>query len=83
MPELPNDIQTAEFGLRQAAELKYTVMIAAIILALVDLDEGFRFMCNVLNCDPATVKIGMRVRVCYETRSGTEQKVPQVEPAKS
>ena len=41
LPELPNDIQTAEFGLRQAAELKYTVMIAAIILALVDLVIGY------------------------------------------
>jgi uncharacterized OB-fold protein len=49
----------------------------------VDLDEGLRFMCNVLNCDPATVKVGMRVRVCYETRPGSEQKVPQVEPATS
>jgi hypothetical protein len=41
LPDLPNDIQTAEFGLRQAAELKYTVMIAAIILALVDLVIGY------------------------------------------
>jgi hypothetical protein len=41
LPELPNDIQTAEFGLRQAAELKYTVMIAAIVLALVDLVIGY------------------------------------------
>jgi uncharacterized OB-fold protein len=53
------------------------------VLALVDMDEGFRFMCNVLHCDPATVKIGMRVRVCYETRPGTEQKIPQVKPATS
>jgi hypothetical protein len=51
------------------------------VLALVDLDEGIRFMCNVLNCDPATVRIGMPVRVCFETRSGSDQKIPQVEPA--
>lgn len=41
LPDLPNDIQTAEFGLRQAAELKYTLMVAAIILALVDLVIGY------------------------------------------
>ncbi len=51
------------------------------VLALVDLDEGFRFMCNVLRCDPATVRIGMPVRVCFESRVGSEQKIPQVEPA--
>ncbi len=41
LPQLPNDIQTAEFGLRQAAELKYTIMIAAVLLALVDLVIGY------------------------------------------
>jgi len=51
------------------------------VLALVDLDEGFRFMCNVLRCDPAAVRIGMPVRVCFESRPGSEQKIPQVEPA--
>ncbi|MBL8999449.1 MAG: OB-fold domain-containing protein, partial [Gemmatimonadetes bacterium] len=51
------------------------------VLALVDLDEGLRFMCNVLRCDPAQVRIGMPVRVCFESRPGSEQKIPQVEPA--
>lgn len=51
------------------------------VLALVDLDEGFRFMCNVPRCDPAQVRIGMPVRVCFESRLGSEQKIPQVEPA--
>tara|TARA_R110001599_G_scaffold187281_2_gene381724 strand:- start:402 stop:821 length:420 start_codon:yes stop_codon:yes gene_type:complete len=50
------------------------------VLALVDLHEGFRFMCNVLNCNPDDVRIGMPVRVVYETRPGSEQKIPQVEP---
>ena len=50
-------------------------------VAYVDLDEGFRFMCNVLHCDPAMVRIGMPVRVCFESRAGGEQKLPQVEPA--
>ncbi len=32
-------------------------------------------------CDPAQVRIGMPVRVCFESRPGSEQKIPQVEPA--
>lgn len=40
MPALPQSIQTAEFGLRQAAELKYTLMTVGIILALLDLIAG-------------------------------------------
>jgi uncharacterized OB-fold protein len=54
---------------------------APYVLALVDLDEGLRFMCNVLRCDPAAVHIGMLVRLCYESRPGSDQKIPQVEPA--
>jgi uncharacterized OB-fold protein len=75
--------RVASFSVIHRAPLSSFAADTPYVLALVDLDEGFRFMCNVLNCDPATVKIGMRVRVCYETRPGTEQKVPQVEPAKS
>ncbi|MEQ1754615.1 MAG: DUF4159 domain-containing protein [Micropepsaceae bacterium] len=40
MPSLPQSIQTAEFGLRQAAELKYSLMTIGIILALLDLIAG-------------------------------------------
>lgn len=36
------------------------------VLALVDLDEGVRFYTNVVDCDPADVHIGQRVRVCFE-----------------
>lgn len=50
------------------------------VLALIDMDEGFRFMCNVIHCDPQSVRIGHAVRVVYETRSGSDQKIPQVEP---
>ena len=52
---------------------------APYVVALVDLDEGIRFMCNVLHCDPAAVRIGLRVRVIFESRPGSEQKIPQVE----
>jgi uncharacterized OB-fold protein len=50
------------------------------VLALIDMDEGFRFMCNVLHCDPEAVRIDMRVRVIFEERPGSAQKIPQVEP---
>lgn len=56
---------------------------APYVLALVDLDEGVRFMCNVLRCDPASVRIGLRVRLCFESRPGSEQKIPQVEMVES
>ncbi len=49
------------------------------VLALIDMDEGFRFMCNVVHCDPESVRIGNRVRVVYEERAGSNQKIPQVE----
>jgi uncharacterized OB-fold protein len=49
------------------------------VLALVDLEEGVRFMCNVVNCNPAKVRIGSVVKVVYERREGSEQMVPQSE----
>jgi uncharacterized OB-fold protein len=36
------------------------------VLALVDLDEGFRMMLNLRECAPARATLGMRVRVVYE-----------------
>ena len=48
------------------------------VIALVDLDEGFRMMMNVRGCDPEAVRIGMRVRVTFEARG--EQKIPQALP---
>lgn len=44
-------------------------------IALVDLDEGFRMMANVVGADPSTVAIGDRVRVTFEQRG--EMAVPQ------
>jgi uncharacterized OB-fold protein len=50
-------------------------------IALVDLDEGFRMMMNVLDCDPDSVHIGMRVAVTFESRGEDgEQKIPQAVP---
>ena len=73
----------ASFSVIHRAPLPSFVADAPYVLALVDLDEGFRFMCNVLKCEPSEVRIGMPVRVCFESRAGSEQKIPQVEPAAS
>lgn len=37
-------------------------------IAIVEIEEqpGLRLMTNIVNCDPATVRIGMPVRVCFE-----------------
>ena len=53
--------------------------VAPYVLALVDLDEGVRMMCNIVGCDPRDVQIGMRVKVQYEDRGGV--KLPQFTPA--
>ena len=36
-------------------------------VALVELDEGVRFMSNVVNSDPAEVAVGQRVRLSWES----------------
>jgi uncharacterized protein len=46
------------------------------VIALIDLDEGFRMMMNVVGEDRLSVKIGSRVCVVFEPCSN-EQKLPQ------
>ena len=54
---------------------------APYVIALVDMDEGFRLMLNMLNCSVEEVAIGMRVRITFEPRGPNgEQKIPQAEP---
>lgn len=40
------------------------------VIALVELDEGFRLMVNILGCDPVTVEIGSRVRIVFRPSGG-------------
>jgi len=47
-------------------------------IALVDLDEGFRMMANIVGADPARVAIGDRVRLVFEQRG--EVALPQFTP---
>ena len=35
--------------------------------AVIDLDEGTRFVSNIVGCDPSEVRIGMRVEMEMET----------------
>lgn len=50
------------------------------VLALVDLDEGVRMMTHLVDCDPAGVRIGMRVSVRFRPVSG-EISLPVFGPA--
>lgn len=36
------------------------------VVAIVELDEGPRMTTNIVGCDPADVRIGMRVRVVFD-----------------
>ena len=49
------------------------------VLALVDLDEGVRFMAQVRNCAPDDARIDMPVRIAWEDL-GDGIALPQVEP---
>jgi uncharacterized OB-fold protein len=50
------------------------------VVAIVKLTEGPQMMCNVINCSPGTVRVGLPVKVAFEERSGGFL-VPQFEPA--
>lgn len=52
---------------------------APYVVAMIDLDEGVRMMSNVIDCDPASVTIGMRVRCTYE-RLNNDVAVPLFAP---
>lgn len=49
------------------------------VLALIELEEGVRVMMNVIDCDPASVHIGMKVALTFETRGDVQ--LPQFRPA--
>ncbi len=50
------------------------------ICALVQLEEGVRILCNLLNVKPEEVKIGMPVELCWE-RLSDEINYPAFQPA--
>jgi len=40
------------------------------VIALVDLNEGFRMMVNIRGCEPAAVAIGSRMRIVFRPGEG-------------
>jgi uncharacterized OB-fold protein len=50
------------------------------VLAIVDLDEGWHMLSNVVGCEPAGVSLGMRVRVAWH-RLDDEIVLPVFEPS--
>lgn len=36
------------------------------VVAMIDLDEGVRMMANILESPPEAIRIGARVRICFE-----------------
>lgn len=53
---------------------------AAYTLAFVTLDEGVTLMTNLVDCDPARVRIGDRVKVVFQPSQGGHA-VPMFTPA--
>ena len=53
---------------------------AAYTLAFVTLDEGVTLMTNLVDCDPAQVRIGDRVKVVFQPSQGGHA-VPMFTPA--
>jgi uncharacterized protein len=51
-----------------------------VLAALVDLDEGIRLVTNLVNVDPAAIRIGMPVRVRFAD-AADDTAVPVFEPA--
>lgn len=49
------------------------------VVALVRLDEGPTMMCNIIDCDPASVRVGLPVEVVFESRS-EDITLPQFRP---
>lgn len=49
------------------------------LLALVDLNEGFRLMVNLRGCEESDLKIGMAMTIVFEKRGATGQHIPQAQ----
>lgn len=51
------------------------------VVAVIELDEGVKFLANLVDADPETVTIGMPVEVTFEAFDGAAQ-LPQFRPAR-
>lgn len=50
------------------------------VVALVELDEGYRMLTNVTGCPPESVSCGQRVRVAWEVELSDGRRLPTFEP---
>ena len=50
---------------RQSSDARFRQRVPYVV-AMIDLDEGVRIMSNVIDCDPQSMTIGMRVRCICE-----------------
>jgi uncharacterized OB-fold protein len=62
------------FSVMRRAPVPYTI-------AYIELDEGPMMISNVVNCEPDSVRIGQRVRLCFADFDGG--KLPVFEPEAS
>jgi uncharacterized OB-fold protein len=69
--------RVASFTLVSRAPSDAFARLGPYVIALIDLDEGVRFLCNVIDSPLEAVQIGARIRLVFETREGSAQKIPQ------
>jgi uncharacterized OB-fold protein len=50
------------------------------VIAYVTLDEGPKMMTNIVDCDPASVSIGQRVRLVFKATEGDGPPLPMFRP---
>lgn len=53
---------------------------APYVVALIDFDEGFRMMLNIVECNPNSISIGMPVETIFEHRGPLGLRIPQARP---
>jgi uncharacterized OB-fold protein len=55
--------------------------MAPFVLALVDLDDGYRIATNIVGCEPAEVRCGLRVDVTWDEELSDGRRLPLFRPA--
>ena len=53
---------------------------APYVLALIDLDDGYRMASNVTGCAPEAVRCDLRVRVAWEVELSDGRRLPTFQP---
>jgi uncharacterized OB-fold protein len=53
---------------------------APYVIAFVDLDEGVRIFSNIVDVEPQTIRIGMRVRCGFESALDPAVRIPVFAP---